>query len=126
MKKKQLFIGVFSVVLVLTMVLSVYTRVKAQDDPVRSLHNNIGPMENTWQAQQVASGDCPICENDGDPVAISIGDKDYMVQHRIIHTYVIPLIQCAAHYGTACNPQTINSGYVPPYYDIITPSTGTN
>jgi hypothetical protein len=107
------------------MVLSIYTRVRADDPPAGNCIMSLGNMQSTQQAVQMGTGDCPACENNGDPFPVKIDGHDYMQQPRAIKYHTVSLIQCEAHSGTTCNPQAIDTSFSPPCNDTLTPGTGT-
>jgi len=127
MKRKSLFIGAFTFVLAFTMVLSVYTRVKA-DDPSNSC-TVIGPTQaGAWRNATPYEEDCINCENVGAPYTVNIDGVDYTEQDRAFVTNPVFLNGCENFPNSACVPTSFNPSHDDgsPCNNILIPSTGTN
>ncbi|MGF7082988.1 putative transcriptional regulator with HTH domain [Mucilaginibacter sp. UYCu711] len=123
MKKKKLFISAFAIVLTFTMVLSVYTRVKADPDPVQ------GCVETGAAGGYTGSttyADCVTCNDIGYPEYYTVDDVTYFKQARgYVHNQVT-LTNCYGG-GVGCYKTTYNQSWDPgPCEDYIyVVSTGT-
>lgn len=127
MKRKQLFIGAFSVVLALTMSLSIYTRVHADTPNEEPCIKTDAALANTIQYSAMLSVNCPICVNDGDAYEITLGKDKFMRQPRKSQVNMVDITSCTNHTGSYCAKQYKNPAYTEPECnDILTVGTGTN
>lgn len=114
MKKRQLFIGAFAVVLALTMSLSLYTRVKAEDpDPSYwcTVEGAINP-DHRYRPQTDVASDCTVCENDGAAFTYTDGDVTYWQQNRHTVNNTVFTHGCEyVNFWSVCTPVIVNPGY---------------